>query len=63
MDIVGPVEKSKAGYRYMLVITDYGTKYPEVFPLKSVKAKMVAFSLVQFFSRVGFPREIDGSRH
>uniref|UniRef100_A0A7N6BLW2 Gypsy retrotransposon integrase-like protein 1 n=1 Tax=Anabas testudineus TaxID=64144 RepID=A0A7N6BLW2_ANATE len=58
MDIVGPVEKSKAGNRYMLVITDYATKYPEVFPLKSVKAKAVAFSLVQFFSRVGFPREI-----
>ncbi|XP_041840373.1 uncharacterized protein LOC121639280 [Melanotaenia boesemani] len=36
MDIVGPVEKSKAGNRYMLVITDYATKYPEVFPLKSV---------------------------
>ncbi|XP_023814763.2 uncharacterized protein LOC111947970 [Oryzias latipes] len=58
MDVVGPVEKSKAGNRYMLVITDYATKYPEVFPLKCVKAKAVAFSLVQFFSRVGFPREI-----
>lgn len=58
MDIVGPVEKSKAGNRYMLVITDYATKYPEVFPLKSIKAKSVAFCLVQFFSRVGFPREI-----
>lgn len=58
MDIVGLVEKSKSGNRYMLVITDYGTKYPEVFPLKTVKAKTVAFSLVQFFSRVGFPCEI-----
>lgn len=36
MDIVGPVERSKAGNRYMLVITDYATNYPEVFPLKSV---------------------------
>ncbi|XP_034565105.1 uncharacterized protein LOC117830889 isoform X2 [Notolabrus celidotus] len=58
MDIVGPVERSKAGNRYMLVITDYATKYPEVFPLKSIKAKSVAFCLVQFFSRVGFPCEI-----
>ncbi|XP_049447271.1 uncharacterized protein LOC125897860 [Epinephelus fuscoguttatus] len=58
MDIVGPVEKSKTGNRFMLVITDYGTRYPEVFPLKSIKAKTVAFSLVQFFSRVGFPHEI-----
>ncbi|XP_028437739.1 uncharacterized protein LOC114558153 [Perca flavescens] len=58
MDIVGPVERSKAGNRYMLVITDYATKYPEVFPLKSIKAKAVAFCLVQFFARVGFPWEI-----
>ncbi|XP_014912289.1 uncharacterized protein LOC106962397 [Poecilia latipinna] len=58
MDVVGPVEKSKSGNRFMLVITDYATKYPEVFPLKSVKAKTVAFCLVQFFSRVGFPKEI-----
>ena len=58
MDIVGPVERSKSGYRFMLVITDYATRYPEVFPLKSIIAKSVAFCLVQFFSRVGFPREI-----
>nr|XP_054591237.1 uncharacterized protein LOC129155100 isoform X2 [Nothobranchius furzeri] len=58
MDMVGPLEKSKTGYRYMLVITDYATRYPEVFPLKTMKAKAVALSLVQLFSRVGFPREI-----
>lgn len=57
MDIVGPVERSKAGNCYMLVITDYTTKYPDVFPLKSTKAKSVAFCLVHL-SRVGFPREI-----
>ncbi|XP_038147858.1 uncharacterized protein LOC119787881 [Cyprinodon tularosa] len=58
MDIVGPLEKSKSGNRYMLVILDYATKYPEVFPLKSIKAKAVAFCLIQLFSRVGFPAEI-----
>uniref|UniRef100_A0A3B5QTU2 ribonuclease H n=2 Tax=Xiphophorus maculatus TaxID=8083 RepID=A0A3B5QTU2_XIPMA len=58
MDIVGPLERSKSGNRYMLVILDYATKYPEVFPLKSIKAKAVAFCLIQLFSRVGFPTEI-----
>lgn len=58
MDIVGSVEKHKTGNRYMLVITNYTTKYPEVFPLRTVKAKAVAFSLSQFFSGVGFPHEI-----
>lgn len=56
MDIVGPLEKTKAGNRFMLVITDYATKYPEVFPLKTVKARVVAGSLIQLFSRVGFPK-------
>lgn len=46
------------GYCYMLVITDYATKYPEVFPLKSIKAKSVAFCLIQFLARVSFPCEI-----
>lgn len=58
MDIVGPLERSKSGHRYMLVITNYATKYPEVFPLKTIKARAVAVSLVQHFSRVGFPCEI-----
>lgn len=58
MDIVGPLVKTKAGNRYMLVITDYATKYPEVFPLKSIKARAIAGSLIQLFSRVGFPKDI-----
>lgn len=44
MDIVGPVERSKAGNRYMLVITDYATKCPEVFPLKSIKVDIPLYA-------------------
>lgn len=58
MDIVGPVEKSRAGHRFMLVVSDYATRYPEVFPLRTIGAKQVATCLIQLFSRVGFPREI-----
>lgn len=58
MDIVGPVGKSRAGHRFMLVVSDYATKYPEVFPLRTIGAKQVATCLIQLFSRVGFPREI-----
>ncbi|KAL0178548.1 hypothetical protein M9458_027442, partial [Cirrhinus mrigala] len=58
MDVVGPVERSRSGNRFMLVVTDYATRYPEVFPLKSIKAKYAATCLVQLFSRVGFPSEI-----
>ncbi len=58
MDVVGPVERSRSGNRFKLVVTDYATRYPEVFPLMSIKAKYVATCLVQLFSRVGFLSEI-----
>jgi len=55
MDIVDPVEKSITCNCFILVETDYATKYPEVFPLKLVKAKTVASSLVHFFLKSWFP--------
>ena len=58
MDIVGPLEKSSSGHRYILVICDYATRYPEAFPLRSFKARQVADCLLQLFSRVGIPKEI-----
>lgn len=58
MDIVGPLEKSSSGHRYILVICDYATRYPEAFPLRSITARHVANCLIQLFSRVGIPREI-----
>lgn len=58
MDIVSPLEKSSSGYRHILVICDYATRYPEAFPLRSFKARQVADCLLQLFSRVGIPKEI-----
>lgn len=58
MDVVGPLDKSRAGHRYILVISDYATRYPEAFPLRNTKSRQVANCLLQLFSRVGVPREI-----
>lgn len=58
MDIVGPLEQSKAGHKYILVVCDYATKYPEAFPLKKIKARQIVNCLIQLFSRVGIPKEI-----
>ncbi|XP_061118150.1 uncharacterized protein LOC133141600 [Conger conger] len=33
MDIVGPLPRSSRGHRYILVIMDYATRYPEAVPL------------------------------
>ena len=58
MDIVGPLPRSRAGHRFILVICDYATRYPEAVPLRSIDAEHVAEELIKFFARVGIPKEI-----
>ncbi|XP_075762946.1 uncharacterized protein LOC142819454 [Pelodiscus sinensis] len=58
MDVVGPLDKSKAGHQYILVILDYATRYPEAVPLRNTYATTIATELMKLFSRVGLPREI-----
>lgn len=36
MDVVGPMPTSRSGNRYILVVCDYATRYPEAIPMKSV---------------------------
>ena len=58
MDIVGPLPRSGSGNKYVLVICDYATRYPEAVPMKAIDAKSVAEELVKIFTRVGLPEEI-----
>ncbi|KAK7889577.1 hypothetical protein WMY93_025137 [Mugilogobius chulae] len=58
MDIVGPLVKSSSGHQYILVISDYATRFPEAFPLRTITAPAVLRALIQLFSRVGLPDEI-----
>jgi len=58
MDLIGPLDRSLQGYRFVLVIVDYATRYPEAVPLCSISAKSVPQALFQLFSRVGIPKEI-----
>ena len=58
MDIVGPLPKSSKEHKYILVICDYATRYPEAVPLWTCDAEAVAEELVKLFSRVGIPKEI-----
>ena len=56
IDIVGPFPPSVNGNKYALVVTDYFTKYVEVYPLPNQQATSVATVLVkEFFSRYGVP--------
>ena len=58
MDIVGPLPRSRSGNRFILVICDYATRYPEAVPLRTIDAENIAEELIKFFSRVGIPKEI-----
>ncbi len=45
---MGLVERSQAGNMFILVISDYATRYPEAFPLREMTAKQVASALLKF---------------
>ena len=60
MDIVGPINPpSVIGDRFILVITDYFSKWAEAIPLKEVKTNnIVTFIKHHIIYRYGVPRRI-----
>ncbi|KAJ1130785.1 hypothetical protein NDU88_009132 [Pleurodeles waltl] len=63
IDIVGPLDPPTAsGNRYIVVVVDHATRYPEAIPLRTVTAPTVARALLGVFTRVGFPKEVVSDR-
>ncbi|XP_078496945.1 uncharacterized protein LOC144753011 [Lissotriton helveticus] len=63
IDIVGPLDPpTTAGHRFILVLVDHATRYPEAIPLRTVTAPVVARALMGIFTRVGFPKEVVSDR-
>jgi hypothetical protein len=59
MDIVGPLEESYKGNRYILVMTEYSTRYAETAPMANQTAASVANAFVQsIILRHGAPLEV-----
>jgi len=58
IDFVGPLPLTENKNRYLLVIVDCATRYPEAVALKNQDAETVVESLMEIFSRVGFPEEL-----
>lgn len=59
IDIVGPLTPaSTEGHKYILTLIDKATGFPEAIPLKQIDSVSVFEVLLQFFSRVGIPRQI-----
>ena len=56
-DIIGPFPVSKAGNRYVVVFSEYLTKWVECFLVPSIEASVIARLLVdEIFCRQGAPR-------
>ena len=63
IDLIGPLNPvSNKGNRYILMVVDYATRYPEAIPLAKIDTVSVAEALLEVFSRVGFPEEILSDR-
>ena len=58
MDIVGLLQRTQSGNKYILDVCDYGTKHPEAVPLHCIDPATIAEELLRMFARVGIPKKI-----
>ena len=63
VDVLGPFPASNMGNRYIVVLSDYLTRWCEAFPVPSVEATVIARLLVdEIISRRGAPRVLLSDR-
>ena len=58
INVVGALPRTKDGYRYLLTIIDFGTRFVEAVPLKKVDAESTCQALMGVFACFGVPQEI-----
>ncbi|KAG0710710.1 Gag-Pol polyprotein [Chionoecetes opilio] len=59
VDIAGPFPVSTQGNRFICVVMDYFTNWPEAYALPNHEATTIAGALVNnFFTRFGVPQEL-----
>ena len=58
IDLVLGLPETPSGYIGMLVITEYLSKYPFVYPIRTKTASEIASKLIQYISLFGAPKEI-----
>lgn len=63
IDIVGPLHKTNRNNSYIIVLTDYGSRYAEAQPLSDITSlTIINFLLERLFLRYGCPSEISSDR-
>ncbi len=58
MDLIGPFKVTPEGYKYVLVMIDYFTKYVEVSPIPDKSAISVSRGIYRIYCRQGAPVSI-----
>jgi len=63
VDIVGPLPASSQGHSYLLTMLDRTTRWPEVIPLKTISAQVIADTFVlEWVARFGVPATVTTDR-
>ena len=57
MDVLGPLTRTKARNKYVLLLMDYTSKWPEAYTLRNVTTETVVKCLTDMRARVGIPEE------
>ena len=57
MDIFGPLNRTKKGNRYILVVIDYATKWPEAYAIPNTTSAVIG-CLLDLTAHLGTPSEI-----
>jgi len=58
MDMIGPLNLSNRKNRFIIVIIDHATRYPEAIPVPNMRAEIMAREISHYFCKVGIPTEI-----
>ena len=58
LDLIGPLPRTKHGYRFAMTVICLASHWPEVYPLTKSEAENVANALIEYFSRNGIPAKI-----
>jgi hypothetical protein len=63
IDVLGPLPKTRRKNKYILVVTDYYTRWPMAFAMKNQRAATIATILIeQVFCQHGFPATLLSDR-
>ena len=58
IDLVRPFPTAVGGYKYLLILVDLATRWPEAIPWKTTTARVITKNLISVFTRCGFPARL-----